>query len=256
MVNFRGFSVKSIVALGGLVIVVGAGAYYFYVYLPETESKSAKVVQAPVKPPKLAKPPRVQSSPAASAVPAVAELPAPVAAPEQIASTPPQMPVPEQKPESVKPEPVEGKPAPKKPRVKSRPVQPTKASKPGVPAKSQQQITPPVPMVIPPVPMVIPEPVVAAAEPSIITVKYNDMLTAALRGDKDGVRQLLDLGHWVDKPGPSGLTPLMAGVMNRDTEMVQLLLENGAEPSAQALKLARKNNDAAMVLLLEQHSER
>ena len=248
MVNFRGLSLRSVVVLTGLVIVIGAGAYYFYVYLPETESKPAKAVQAPVKSPKLAKPPLVQSLPTASAVPAVAASSVPVAAPVQLTSAAPQIPVTEQKPESVKTKPEEKKPAPKKPKVKSRPVQPTKASKPGVPPKRQQ--------ITPPVPMVIPESAVAAAEPSIITLKYNDMLTAALRGDKDGVMQLLDMGRWVDKPGPSGLTPLMAGVMNRDTEMVQLLLEHGAEPTAQALKLARKNKDAAMVLLLEQHSER
>ena len=248
MANFRGLSVRPIAALGVLAIVAGAGAYYFYVYLPETESKPAKAVQAPVKPPKIAQPPLVQSPPAASAVPAAAEHSAPVAAPEQLASAQSLMPVPEQKPEWEKPEPVVRKPAPKKSRIKSRPVQPTKTSKPSVPAKRQQ--------ITPPVPMVFPEPVVAAAEPRIITPKYNDMLTAVLRGDKDAVQQLLDLGRWVDKPGPSGLTPLMAGVINRDAQMVQLLLEHGAEPTAQALKLARKNKDADMVLLLEQHSER
>jgi len=62
------------------------------------------------------------------------------------------------------------------------------------------------------------------------------------------------MGRWVDKPGASGLTPLMAGVMNRDIQMVELLLEHGAEPTAQALDLARKHKDAAMVSLLQQHS--
>jgi type IV secretory pathway VirB10-like protein len=255
MVNFRGLSLKLILALVGLAIAAGAGAYYFYVYLPETESKPAKAVQATVKPrviakktPNIAKPPIVQSVPTAPAAPAVAVASEPVAAPVQLASIPPQIPATEQKHESVKPESVEQKPAPKKSKVKSRPVQSSKASKPRVTAKSQQ--------ITPPVPMVIPEPVVAAAEPRIPTPKYNDMLTAALRGDKDAVRQLLELGRWVDKPGSSGLTPLMAGVINRDTEMVQLLLEHGAEPTVQALDLARKNKDAAMVLLLEQHRER
>lgn len=247
MANFRGISSRSIIASAGLAIVAGAGAYYFYVYLPETESKTAKAVQEPVKPPKVAKPPLVKSPPPASAVPAAAAASAPVAAPVQLASAPPQMPVPEQKPESVKPVPAVQKPAPKKPGAKSRPVQPAKTRKPGVPSNRQQ--------VAPPVPMVLPEPVAAAAEPSIITPKYNDMLTAALEGDKEGVRQLLELGRWVDKPGPSGMTPLMAGVIHRDAQMVQLLLEHGAEPSAQALDLARKNKDAAIVLLLEQHRE-
>jgi ankyrin repeat protein len=85
-----------------------------------------------------------------------------------------------------------------------------------------------------------------------ITPKYNDMMTAVLRGDREAAKQLLDLGWWVDKPSANGITPLMAAVMNRDTQMVQLLLEHGAEPSAQALKLARKNKDAATASLLEQ----
>ena len=86
--------------------------------------------------------------------------------------------------------------------------------------------------------------------------KYNDILTAVLRGDKEAVWQLLDMGRWVDKPGASGMTPLMAAVMNRDAEMVQFLLENGAQASPQALKLARKNKDTTTVLLLEQADAR
>ena len=92
----------------------------------------------------------------------------------------------------------------------------------------------------------------AAAPVKTGTPKYNDILTAVLRGDKEAVWQLLDMGRWVDKPGPSGMTPLMAAVMNRDAEMVQFLLENGAQASPQALKLARKNQDTTTVLLLEQ----
>ena len=254
MYNFSGISARSTLSFVGLVIVAGAGAYYYFVYLPESEGKPEKAVQAPVKPPIIAKksqmiaqPPVVQSPPAASAVPAAPMASAPVVAPVQIASAPPQMPVPEQVHKAVKPEPVVQKPVPKKRKVKSRPVQPSKASKPpSVPAKRQE--------ITPPVPVVFPEPVAAVAEPTIITPKYNDMLTAALRGDLEGVRQLLEMGRWVDKPGSSGLTPLMAGVMNRDTQMVQLLLEHGAEPTVQALKLAQKNKDASMVSLLQQHS--
>jgi len=266
MAIFSGFSFKPIVALAVLVIVAGAAAYYFYVYLPETEGPPAKAVQVTVKPTKVAKPTVVQSPPAASAVPPVAAISAPVAAPVRIASV--AQPVPEQKSDSVKSEPAAQKPAPKKPKVKKRPVRTTKVAKPkvaeskvaepkvaepkvaepSVPAKTQQ--------IVPPNSMVLPVPVLAATEPKIITPKYNDMLTAVLRGDIEGVKQLLDLGRWVDKPGPSGMTPLMAGVMNRDTQMVQFLLEHGAKPSSQAIDLARKNKDSAIVLLLEQQNER
>jgi len=249
MVNFSGTSSRTILALVGLVIVAGAGAYYYYVYLPEAESKPAKVAQAPVKPPIIAKKPpiAVQTQPAASAVPA-AVASVPVAAPVQFAANTPQMTVPDQKRKSVQHEQAVKKPASKKPRVKSRPVRQTKPSKPSAPPKSQQ--------ISPPVPLVLAEPVLAASEPIITTPKYNDMLTAALRGDRDAVRQLLELGRWVDKPGDSGLTPLMAAIENRDTQMVQLLLDKGAVATVQALDLARKNKDAAIVSLLEQHSER
>jgi hypothetical protein len=250
MVNFSGTSSRSILAFVGLVIVAGAGAYYYYVYLPETESKPAKAVQAPVKPPIIAnKPPiAVKTQPAASAVPAAAVASAPVPAPVQLASTPPPMTTPERKPVSVQSEPSVKKPAAKKPKVKSRPVRQAKVSKPNAPSKSQQ--------ITPPVPLMVPEPMLDTAEPIIPTPKYNDILTAALRGDRDAVRQLLELGRWVDKPGESGLTPLMAAIANRDAKMVQLLLDNGATPTVQALDLAKKNKDAAIVLLLEQHSDR
>lgn len=89
-----------------------------------------------------------------------------------------------------------------------------------------------------------------------ITPKYNDVMTAVLRGDREAAKELLDLGWWVDKPSANGVTPLMAAVMNRDTQMVQLLLEHGAEPSARALRLARKNKDAATASLLEQKGAR
>jgi len=254
MINFSGISPRSILSFVGLLLVLGAGVYYYFVYLPESESKPVNSAQAPVKPPMVVKqppnvtiPPVEQVPPAASAVTVATVTSVPVAASTQIASSPSQISVTEQKPEAVKPEPVVQKPVPKKHKVKSRPIGPAKTNKlPSVPAKRQETT--------PPVPVVIPEPVMAAAEPTIISPKYNDMLTPALRGDLDGVRQLLEMGRWVDKPGASGLTPLMAGVMNRDIQMVELLLEHGAEPTAQALDLARKHKDAAMVSLLQQHS--
>ncbi len=253
MVNFSGASSRQILALVALVIVAGAGAYYYYVYLPENESTPARVVQTPVKrpitvqKPVIAKPDPEQIKPTASAVPATVAS-GPVAAPLQLATVPPKVTSPEPKPESVQAEPEVKKTVAKKPRVKSQPVRPAKASKSSAPPTSQQLTQP--------VPLVLPEPVPAAADLVVTTPKYNDMLTAALRGDREAVQQLLELGRWVDKPGESGLTPLMAAIMNKDALMVQLLLEHGAEPTVQALDLARKNKDSAIVTLLEKHSER
>lgn len=255
MFNLRGISIRTIAA-GGLAILAGGGVYYYYVYLPQMEQESAVAAQKAVK--IGAKPPVAPGPKAASAVPAVSELPAPVsgvavAAPVQPAITtpgnvaiappvPPLKPVMEQAPEPVKPKPAVRKPAPKKPRIKTPPTRP---------AQSQQATQP--------LPAVLPESGVAAEPapvPRIVTPKYNDVLTAVLRSDREAVKQLLDLGRWVDKPGSSGLTPLMAAVMNRDAQMVELLLDRGAVPGPQALKLARKNKDDATVSLLEQRGAR
>jgi len=255
MVSFSGIPSRSIVAVIVLVMVAGAATYYYLVYLPETESKPAKVVQATAnpttaarKPANVSKPSGVQNTPIVSAVPAIPVAVAPVAVPVQPILDKPQTPVTEQKSVKLKPEAATKKPVQIKRKVKSQPVKKTKASQTSLPEKLQQISTP--------IPMVISEPVATATVPTINVPKYNDMLTAALRGDKDAVQQLLDLGRWVDKPGASGLTPLMGAVMNRDIQMAQLLLEHGADPTAQTLKLAQKNKDAAMVSLLQQHIKR
>jgi len=269
MVNLRGLSVKTIAAVA-LVILAGAGgAYYYYMYLPQMEKDSAGAAKQAMKSPAVGKPaktPNVQMPQAASAVPAVVAASAPMsvvaattptqptnAKPNNVAATTlasPLKPAMQPAPELGKPEPAKRKSAAKKRRDKMPPAQPVNlASEPVVAVASQQ--------IVPSSAVILPESGVAAAEPvGVITLKYNDLLTAVLRGDKDAVKQLLDFGRWVDKPGASGLTPLMAAVMNRDAQMVQLLLEHGAEPSVQALNLARKNKDVATVLLLENQDAR
>lgn len=261
MVNLRGISIRSIAAAVGGLVVAASGVYYYYVYLPQVEQESAVAAQQAVKPPagvKAAKPKVAAEPQAVSAVPAVSKLTAPVSAvaatiPEQpVITTPGKVaiatPVPSHKPalepapEPAKPKSAARKPAPKKPGIKTPSARP---------AKSQQATSP--------LPVVLPESGVAtgpAPVPRIVTPKYNDVLTAVLRGDRDAVKQLLDLGRWVDKPGSSGLTPLMAAIMNRDERMVELLLDRGAVLGPQALKLARKNKDDATVSLLERHGAR
>lgn len=90
-------------------------------------------------------------------------------------------------------------------------------------------------------------------EPKVYTPRYNDLMTAVLKPDREGVAELLDLGRWVDKPDGSGVTPLQAAVRNRDMPMTELLLRRGANVNASApdgltaLAIARANGDAAMV---------
>jgi len=288
-----GFFKALLAAVAGLVIAVGAsGAYFYYNYLPQIEKEFAGAMQeamktvdvkAPEKPPVVKsfaqRPPAVLAVTAASAVPAIppvspqpkiaAPIPASpevpskpaVSAPNNVAPTTlaqPHKPDVEDAPQPVKPKSEVRKSMPKKTRVKAPSAPPVKkVIEPDVPESAQQTA--------PLLPVILPDPGVAVsptldpsppAEPVIVVPKYNDMLTAVLRGDRDAVKQLLDMGRWVDKPGSSGMTPLMGAVMNHDAEMVKLLLEHGAEPSSQALKQARKNKDAASALLLERHGAR
>jgi len=251
-------------------------------FQPDTPTVVRPAVQPVVRrPPVTSAVPAVSAAAAASAV-SVTAAPAVVAVPKVVASKPtlpviPSQPismapvkvveatsVPPRKQnveaifKPVKPKSPKPKYVPKKPKYKPAAAQPIKMdSEPDVHESAQRSA--------PLLPEILPDPGVAVspilepsppAEPVMVVPKYNDMLTAVLRGDKDAVKQLLDMGRWVDKPGSSGMTPLMGAVMNHDAEMVKLLLEHGAEPSSQALKQARKNKDAASVLLLERNGAR
>lgn len=260
---------KLAVVVGGLAIVVGGGAYFYYVYQPQQENELAVAMQAAKKLPAPASAlPPVNTS--ASAVPAIsgASAPMPVAplAAASASAVSPNMskleqasalnPVIEPNPEQVKPKTAVRKSAPK--RRKHKTAQPSKVvSEPSVPVVSQQ-VTPLLPEVLPESGAAVTPALEAAPapEPKLVTPKYNDIFTAVLRSDREAVKHLLDLGRWVDKPSASGITPLMAAVMNRDTQMVELLLDHGADPSAQALKLAKKNKDAATVLILYERGAR
>jgi hypothetical protein len=98
--------------------------------------------------------------------------------------------------------------------------------------------------------------------PAPVAPRYNDVMTAVLYGDRAAVAQLLDLGRWVDKPDSNGLTPLMAAVLSRDADMVELLLQRGADPNLQApggdvaLQMSRANGDGASESLLLKASAR
>lgn len=247
----------------GVLLIAAGGAYFNFVYQPQAQSEAAAV-----KPPVAKKPQPVPAKPAATPASAVSAAPTqsvPVAvspgvsvgqqpavattsttaAPTQVTAATPEKPITAMQ-----------KDEPKKHMAETRPEQMDKPEQMDTPEKSQQ--------VKAKLHDALPAPVeaesIAADEPAPqrggITPKYNDMLTPVLRGDRDAVKQLLDLGWWVDKPGTGGITPLMAAVMNRDTQMVQLLLDHGAEPSVQALRLARKNKDTATAALLEQKGAR
>lgn len=254
-------------AVGALAITIGGGgAYFYYVILPQVQNEIGDEMQAAMQPAAKPKPsPPVTVTvvePGPASAPAVAAAPKPpVVAPKPAPAMQPAQPdtalkvAVQQIPEPVKPAPEAKKSAPKKPAKKPEPektLEPmdsmagtSEMSQPVSPLKSE---------VIPKTP-----PVVTYApdsESRVIRPKYNDVMTAVLRGDRDAAKQLLDLGWWADKPGSDGFTPLVAAVMNRDTQMVQVLLNYGAVPSSRALKIAREKKDTATATLLEQYGAR
>lgn len=262
-------------AAGALVIAVGSGgAYFYYVIMPKAqeesgetmlEAKRSPVNPVPVKPLVVAPKPPVAATP--QPAPAIPE-PAPAVPPKAVVAVVAPESAREPAPEPVKPASKPRKYASKIPKpvtmaepMDSKTVAPAESredlTKSGNPPSSKQGVesTPPRASAL------VSEPASAVAfapdtESRVIRPKYNDVMTAVLRGDRDAVKQLLDLGWWVDKPGADGLTPLMAAVMNRDTQMVQLLLDHGAVPSSQALKLARDKKDTETASLLEQRGAR
>lgn len=88
--------------------------------------------------------------------------------------------------------------------------------------------------------------------PPAVEPKYNDLMTAVLKGDTGAVSELLALGKWADKPDSRGVTPLTAAAYTGDAKVAEVLLKAGAKPDA-ALAVARERRDAAMVDLLEKY---
>jgi hypothetical protein len=102
----------------------------------------------------------------------------------------------------------------------------------------------------------VPAPVPAAPPRRVVTPKYNDVMTAVMYRDAAAITQLLDLGWWVDRRDTNGVTPLMAAAWNGDTELVQLLLQRGADPNRRArggsvLDYAGRSGDGLIIEMLK-----
>jgi hypothetical protein len=242
------------VGLLALVLIAGVG-YLAYEYLPDLLDSTPPPVPVQAKPKPKPAPVVVAKAPAPQPV-AVAPKPEgkpaeeeAKPAPEPVAMEPKTAPEPMAKAEpAAKPEPmvtpmlIAQSDPPAKPEPMAKPAEPM--AKPAEPMAKPAE---------PAEPMAKPEarPVAPMLGPPPITPKYNDVMTAVLYGDRAAVAQLLDLGRWVDKPDSNGLTPLMAAVLVRDADMVQLLLDRGADPNLQApggevaLEMARRNGDGA-----------
>jgi ankyrin repeat protein len=82
---------------------------------------------------------------------------------------------------------------------------------------------------------------------------------AALLGDLESARALLDRGADLHAVNPQGGTPLRSAADQGRTEMVRFLLERGARPDTvdsfglRAIDYARQNGHWEVVRLLESH---
>jgi hypothetical protein len=85
--------------------------------------------------------------------------------------------------------------------------------------------------------------------------KFNDLMTAVLYRDAQGVSELLRLGKWPDKPDSRGVTPLMTAAELGDMRTAEALLRGGANPYL-AVPVAQERKDGQMIELLKRYSGR
>lgn len=240
----RKWGIAALIFLGIGVALIAAG-----VMMGGLSGDSPSSTQAEMKPPP-AKPAQPSSS-------ATAPRPAPAAQAKPAPSPEPASPAPSAKaPDAAAEAPKDSK-APAVAAAAPAPVlvAATTTAKADAPAPR-----PRVRRELPPQPLAMYTP--PAVAPKVHTPKYNDLMTAVLKPDREGVSHLLELGRWVDKPDANGITPLLAAVRNRDTAMAELLLARGANANVSAsngfnaLMISRANGDSAMTTLLQRAGAR
>jgi uncharacterized RDD family membrane protein YckC len=183
----------------------------------------------PAAPRPVAKPPAPKNEPivVAQSTPAPPEPAKPAAAAEPA------------KPESAKPVALAG---PKNPKAEAAKPQATRAATPK-----------------PPAPKVVARANIPPAPP--ITSKtgsgprYNDIMTAVMYRDAEGVNELLRLGKWPDKPDSRGTTPLMVAAGLGDVRTAEALLRGGANARL-AVPVAEERHDDEMISLLKRYRTR
>jgi uncharacterized RDD family membrane protein YckC len=159
------------------------------------------------------------------------------------------------KPEPVaeaKIEPVKPQAQPVKPKAPAQPLPkpaPVAEAKPLEPVKPQAEPVKPKAAAVRVAPVPLAEPKAAEGP------KFNDLMTAVLYRDAQGVSELLRLGKWPDKPDSRGVTPLMTAAELGDMHTAEALLRGGANPYL-AVPVAQERKDGQMIQLLKRYSGR
>jgi uncharacterized RDD family membrane protein YckC len=140
-------------------------------------------------------------------------------------------------------------PVAKAPAAKSGVAAPKPASKPEPDALAQPKPAAPKPIV-----RLKPPPPPSTSNTGS-GARYNDLLTAVMYQDVEGVNEQLRLGKWVDKPDSRGVTPLMIAARRGDLQTAEALLRGGANARL-AVPVAEERRDGEMIQLLKRYSRR
>jgi ankyrin repeat protein len=92
------------------------------------------------------------------------------------------------------------------------------------------------------------------AQPQVIAPKYNDVMTPVVFRDLAGLKEVLALGKWPDKPDNLGRTPLMVALEIGRPDIADLLLKAGADPERSKVA-ARGRDDREMLTAVETFSQ-
>jgi hypothetical protein len=257
------------------VLLAGAGAAAWFLYLEEWLADTPPPPVAKAKPPaSVAKAPAPKPAAEAPKPAPAAEAPKPAPAaeapkPAPVAEAPKPAVIPASAPVVM----TQAAPPPKLAPAPKEPAKPmAEAPKPAAETPQPAAEAPkpaaetPKPMAEAPAPPAEPrEPPVAVPAPrgpSVPGPKYNDLATAVLYRDAKGVDELLAFGKWPEKADGRGITPLMLAALLGEAGMAESLLKAGANPNrpgpggSTATSIARERSDTPMLKLLQSHGGR